>query len=62
MKSDKSSEYTRPPSQLTKQDISSAFEQLTRSEIDALRQKKRHISACYQKVIEAHIKQRLSSV
>ena len=60
MKSDKSSEYTLQPLQQMKPGISSALEQLTRSEIDALRQKKKHVSASYQRVIEAHIKQRLA--
>lgn len=48
------------PSQQVKLGISSALEQLTRSETDALRQKKKRVSASYRKVIEAHVKQRLA--
>jgi len=59
-KSDISLEYTTKPSQPTKPVTSSALEQLTRSEVDALRQKKKHISDCYRKAIEAHVAHRMA--
>jgi len=55
MKSKISSEYTQQLSQPTKQVISSALEPLTRSEIDALRQKKKRLSDYYQKVIKERV-------
>lgn len=60
MKSDKSLESTPARSLQTKQAISLASEQLTKSEIDALRLKKKQISASYQKVIEAHLRSRMA--
>ncbi|GGY76300.1 hypothetical protein [Marinobacter zhanjiangensis] len=60
MKSDKSSESTQPLSPQMKQATLLASEQLTRSEIDLLRQKKKRISASYQKVVEERIKQRIA--
>lgn len=51
MKLDKSSESTSTHLPPTKPVILSALEPLTRSEIDALRQKKKQISDYYQKVI-----------
>lgn len=45
----KSSESIQPPSQPMKPAISSGSEALTRSEIDALKQKKKQLSGYYQK-------------
>ncbi|WP_156887849.1 hypothetical protein [Marinospirillum minutulum] len=56
MKSNKPLAYTQEPSQPTKPATLSALEPLTRSEIDALRQKKREISAYYQKVLDEHFR------
>ncbi|MDY0164675.1 hypothetical protein [Desulfobotulus sp.] len=44
----------------TKQVISSALERLTRSEIDALRQKKKQLSVYYQKIIKDRMMKRPS--
>ncbi len=55
MKSKIFSEYKPQHLPPTKQVISSALEPLTRSEIDALRQKKKQLSGYYQKIIQARI-------
>lgn len=52
--SKKSSEYTSTHLQPMKPATLSALEPLTRSEIDALRQKKKHISDYYQKVLASY--------
>ncbi len=54
MKSKPSSEFTPAPLQPTKQATLSALKPLTRSEIDALRQKKKQISDYYQKVLASY--------
>lgn len=46
---------TSPPVQQKKPTTLLALAPLTRSEIDALRQKKRHISAYYQKVLSKQL-------
>lgn len=60
MKSDKSSESKQSRSLQMKQATLSASEQLTRSEIDLLRQKKKRISAFYQKAIDERVKERIA--
>ena len=61
MKSQKFSESSRQPLPPTRPAILSGSEQLTRSEIDSLRQGKKHISDCVQKVLGPQIKAKLAA-
>ena len=61
MKLQKSSESTPQPLPPTKPAIWSGSEQLTRSEIDSLRQGKKHISDYVQRVLGPQIRAKLAA-